>query len=131
MGNYMEGINFSPYPQDGSTFTTNSLTIGGTAAGAGNVIAGQMYGAGVYTNARVVIVGGIALAPTSPERSISATAAAALNFTRPSRLTLIPMRPSGEPPLRPATLFPPMAMAARADPASFWAVTVTTLCRAT
>ncbi|MGI8956556.1 MAG: beta strand repeat-containing protein, partial [Chthoniobacterales bacterium] len=58
LGNYMEGINFTPYPQDGATFTTNSLTLGGTAAGAGNVIAGQMYGAGVYTNARVLIVQG-------------------------------------------------------------------------
>ena len=58
LGNYYEGINFSPYPQDGSTFTTNSITIGGTAAGAANVISGQTYGAGVYTNARVVIVQG-------------------------------------------------------------------------
>ncbi len=58
LGNYMEGINFTPFPQDGSTFTTNSLTIGGTAAGAGNVIAGQIYGAGVFTNARTVVMQG-------------------------------------------------------------------------
>ena len=55
LGNYMEGINFSPFAQDGSTFTTNSITIGGIAAGAANVISGQSYGAGVNTNARVVI----------------------------------------------------------------------------
>lgn len=58
IGNYSEAINFNPYPYDGSRFTANSLTIGGTGAGAGNVISGTIYGSGITTNARKVIVQG-------------------------------------------------------------------------
>ena len=58
IGNYSEGINFNPAPQDGSGFTTNSITVGGTAAGAGNVISGTIYGSGILTNARNVLVQG-------------------------------------------------------------------------
>ncbi|MFN2477330.1 MAG: beta strand repeat-containing protein [Chthoniobacterales bacterium] len=53
VGNYMEGINFTPAPP-----ASNSITIGGTAAGAGNVISGTIYGSGIYTNARTILIQG-------------------------------------------------------------------------
>lgn len=58
LGNYNEGINFAPYAQDGSRFTVNSITVGGTAVGSGNVVSGQVYGAGLYLATRSALVQG-------------------------------------------------------------------------